>query len=305
MERYKVVNISNYSPDLIEQLGSKYKFWFYSKDGVLQLFKEGRLGTGENWCEKIVSELCALLDMPHATYELAIWGDKMGVITPSLVTAGASLVHGNELMAKIIKNYPHGKTFGVTEYTLNRVLAIMKINAFKLPREWNPFPKFGLALDVFIGYLMLDAWIANQDRHHENWGFLVFPGEGIYLAPTYDHASGLGRNETDKSREFRLTTNDPRQNLEYYVNRAKSAFYTASEPKRRMGTLDAFCEAGKKRPFAARAWLERLEGISPNDLSAILQKIPPDEISPIAVEFTHKMLILNRERLLSLKGKFE
>ena len=28
------------------------------------------------------------------------------------------------------------------------------------------------ALEVFVGYVMLDAWISNQDRHHENWGAL-------------------------------------------------------------------------------------------------------------------------------------
>jgi hypothetical protein len=27
-------------------------------------------------------------------------------------------------------------------------------------------------LDVWAGYLAFDAWIANRDRHHANWGIL-------------------------------------------------------------------------------------------------------------------------------------
>lgn len=41
---------------------------------------------------------------------------------------------------------------------------------------------------------MLDALVANLDRHHENWGIVVDPS-GLLpteLAPTFDHASSLG-----------------------------------------------------------------------------------------------------------------
>lgn len=46
------------------------------------------------------------------------------------------------------------------------------------------------ALDVFAGYVLLDAWIANQDRHHENWGALRM-GTALYLAPSFDHGAAL------------------------------------------------------------------------------------------------------------------
>jgi hypothetical protein len=39
------------------------------------------------------------------------------------------------------------------------------------------------------------------DRHHENWGVVVMTDEygetSFSLAPTFDHASSLGRNESD------------------------------------------------------------------------------------------------------------
>src|SRR5712691_13257238 len=38
----------------------------------------------------------------------------------------------------------------------------------EVPIGWTPFAGVREAVDVFVGYLMFDAWIANTDRHHEN-----------------------------------------------------------------------------------------------------------------------------------------
>jgi len=62
-----------------EQLGSKEKFWF-RRDGQLWLFKEARTinspsGTfvaGEDWAEKIGTEIAHRLSIPAATVELAM-----------------------------------------------------------------------------------------------------------------------------------------------------------------------------------------------------------------------------------------
>ena len=40
---------------------------------------------------------------------------------------------------------------------------------------WTPLTDVVEAVDVFVGYLMFDAWIANTDRHHENWALVVSP----------------------------------------------------------------------------------------------------------------------------------
>jgi hypothetical protein len=76
-----------------------------------------------------------------------------------------------------------------------------------MPIGWTPFAGIGAAVDVFVGYLMLDAWIGNTDRHHENWG-LVVHAQGTHLAPSYDHAASLGAHETEENRHDRLTTRD-------------------------------------------------------------------------------------------------
>ena len=60
------------------------------------------------------------------------------------------------------------------------------------------------AFDCFAGYLLLDALIANRDRHPRNWAVMPAPpGSDAHdmLAPSFDHASGLGFGLTDRERE--------------------------------------------------------------------------------------------------------
>jgi hypothetical protein len=148
---------------------------------------------------------------------------------------------------------------------------------------------------------MLDAWIANQDRHHENWGLVISSDRNVHLAPTYDHASSLGWNETDDMRLERLETRDRRRSLEQYVKKAISAFYSSSENTKPLSTLEAFELAGRIRPLAAKAWLQRLAHVTSGQAASIFSRIPEDRISPIAIKFALKMLELNQHRLLSVE----
>jgi hypothetical protein len=296
-----VVTVSDDAAILPEPLGTKRKFWFQNDMFVDCLFKEGRPDSGEDWSEKVASEFCALLDLPHAAYDLAIWQGKRGVVCPSFVPPGGRLVHGNELLQQWDPRYPVTQVRSVQQHTLRLVLTVIENTQMKVPIGWIPGANVDSAVDVFVGYLLLDAWIANQDRHHENWGLVVSPEATMHLAPSYDHASCLGRNETDENRLDRLTTRDTRRSMQRYVERATSAFYASSSSKKPLSTFDAFREAGKIRPAAAKAWIERLEHVSLRDLELIFDNIPPDRISAVAARFALKILALNGQRLRVLK----
>jgi hypothetical protein len=79
-----------------EYLGTKTKAWityhFNDRSPSREqrvLFKEGRPGTGENWAEKVTSELADLLYLPHAYYHLAILEQhRPCVITPNFLLEG-------------------------------------------------------------------------------------------------------------------------------------------------------------------------------------------------------------------------
>ena len=109
---YQIIGVPDHAADLTEQLGTKPKFWF---QGGNYLFKEGRPGTGDDWSEKVASELCDLLGLPHAIYELAVWRGKRGVVGANFVPQGGYLVHGNELLAEVVSEYPTKQSFRVRQ----------------------------------------------------------------------------------------------------------------------------------------------------------------------------------------------
>ena len=178
--------------DFPEQLGTKEKHWIGDNQ---YLFKRGRDETGEDWAEVVASALCELLNIPHAAYCFAQDKDgRAGVITKTIVPPRGQLIHGNELM-KRQGGYEYTKTYHIHKYTLKRVAGLIRHlcnDGLKPPRSVGEDSKE--AFYYFSMYLILDALIGNQDRHHENWGIVRLENQ-MFLAETFDHASSLGRND--------------------------------------------------------------------------------------------------------------
>lgn len=150
--------------------------------------------------------------------------------------------------------------------------------------------------------MLLDAWIGNSDRYHENWALVDYE-EKSYLAPTYDHASSLGRNESDKRREQRLKTRDTGFSVEAYANKCKSCLYANVGDKQPLKTLDAFFEAAKLYPKAANIWLDSLAEVSADRTLELFERIPNCCISSTAIEFAQKILAINHNKLLEFRNE--
>jgi len=303
---FEIFRVPDESAEFSEQMGTKFKFWYQDEQLGLTLFKEGRPGTGENWAEKITCELAQILGLPHAQYELAEWRDRAGIISPTFVPNDTRLIHGNELVGgkvTVASQDTKVRFYHEREHTASRVFQFLLQSSDYImrPQNFQSFSGVGSALDTFVGYLMFDVWIANQDRHSENWGVIKHLNN-VYLAPTYDHGSSLGRQETDERRNSMMTTKDKGASIEAYVRKARSAMYPNSpsniKPKALLN-LDLFIEVKKIAPVAAAAWLSRLEMISASDIKGIIERIPESHMSDVARDFTHKLLILNQERLLN------
>lgn len=281
-----------------EAMGSKSKFWYKDTNFGDCLFKQSRPNTGEDWSEKIAAELCKLLDLPHATYELAIWNGQRGTISPNLLPDKTALVHGNEILAGLVSSYPKDEGYNVSQHTLALVLAAISQSGLQRPPTWEPLPGIDSAVATFTGYLMLDAWIGNGDRHHENWGFVVpWPGGIPHLAPTYDHAACLGRELLDTKRQQRLAQNT----VQAYAEKSRSAFFHQEGDRKPMLTFDVFSAVARDYARSAALWLDQLANIPPEQTKILLHRIPPSRISPVALEFAHQMLEINRSRLLRLR----
>jgi hypothetical protein len=291
--------------ELSEQMGTKFKFWYLDGQRRRTLFKEGRPGTGENWAEKISAELAELLGIPHAHYDFAEWNGRNGVISPSLVMKGDRLIHGNELIegkVTVAREDGNLRYYEQRSHIASRAFQLLKKHAdiIEAPQTYSPVNGVDSALGVFVGYLLFDAWIANQDRHSENWG-VVSSGERLFLSASYDHGSALARNETDERRKIMLSTKDRGASLEAYAARARSAFYphAAGDTKvKAYLTHDLFQLARKEDARSGDMWIERLASIDDDAIANIINRVPGHLMSDVAREFTAKLLKVNFDKLI-------
>ncbi|MGR3220977.1 MAG: hypothetical protein ACUZ8H_14330, partial [Candidatus Anammoxibacter sp.] len=282
--------------------------WLYDEEKKTKvLFKIGRPNTGENWSEKASNELAKILGLPCADYQFARLeeDDKEGTLSANFVPVGGSLIHGNELLAVLLKGndikYPKQKLYKVKEYKINTVFdTIRLIVDLKLPIDYKSNEYVKKPLDVFVGYLMLDCWISNQDRHHENWG-LVFESKSnsLHLAPTYDHASGLGCRISVEECKKRLRTRDKGYTVKSFVKKANSPFY--DDKSTQLKSIDVFRWAAKKHEQAACYWLNKLESVNDDTVVSIFEQIPAELISQSSMDFAVEILKENKHRLVELK----
>ena len=299
-EFYPLIHVPDDAIELLEQLGTKTKYWVRYEDKLF-LLKIGRPNTGENWAEKVACELCSLLGLPHAHYEFALWKQQKCVLTESIRPKDGRLVLGNELLAEIHNAYPKEQFRHVKDHTLGRIFRLLTSPEYLLPLNWAaPSIDIENAFDVFIGYLLLDAWIANQDRHHENWGVISY-NEKIYLAPTYDHAASMGQNETDTGRVDRLNTRDINRHISSYAKKARSAIYLTKSDQIPLSTVRVFEMAATRRPKAAKLWLQILGDITKQQCFAIFERVSTTEINEVSIDFALQLLEINKQRLLQIK----
>lgn len=298
---FPVIRIRSSQAEAVEYLGTKAKFWY--RDGERQmLFKAEERGTGEDWAEKVACELCALLGLPHVHYEMAYDLDQQrpGVVCASFTPPPLSLAHGNQLLLALDPAYPAGaeNRYRSRAHTVDAVFEV--IDLLGLPdQSWRTHlpPRIRTAAGIFAGYLLLDAWIANQDRHHENWG-AIWDGERLALAPSFDHGAALARNLMDEERHERLTSRDERRRVPHFAARARSALFGSPTDAKPLGTLAAWQAFAVRVPEAAAIWRNRLAAIELAAAEAVVDQIAPDRMSAVCRRFTLQLLAENRRRLL-------
>ena len=193
---FEVVDASRWQLDEVdEQLGTKEKSWLRSPVGERWLFKQVRRTAqgvpGEDWAEKIVCELAALIGLPVARVELAARDGQRGIVSLNFVPEDARLEHGNELLVRVDPDYDRDQNRRNERYT---TAAVKLALADAYPPDAYLIESLS-AYDLWAGYLMLDAWVAGRDRHHENWAVIAGQQRRV-LAPTFDHGNALGFQES-------------------------------------------------------------------------------------------------------------
>lgn len=311
-DRFDVVDISAWQVVHAEVLGKNPKVWVREPGGKSDrqrdwLFKPVVVPTstavrqGEDWAEKIASELAGLLGIPCAEVRLAVRDRRPGCISRNVVPEGWNRVLGSELLGTVVDGYrgavlgDDGRERAIPGRPGHSIGTITSaLSDCEPPDGGRP----GDAVAVFAGYLLLDAWIANQDRHDQNWAVLrpVVGRARLRLAPSYDHASSLGFNLTDARREVVLRPGE----MARYAERGKAhRFEHDPADKASIPTLVAVAREAMSRAGieAERRLIDGLAAVDPDSVVDIVSAVPG--LSDLAATFIVELLQVNRRRLLS------
>jgi hypothetical protein len=294
VEPYKVLEIHPEQVLEPEALGSKEKFWCRPKEGPPDwLFKFPQPNTGQHWAEKIAAEIAACLGILHARVELALFQNQQGSVTESFARGPRELYHGNQVLAGKVLTYDPARRFRHHDHTL--------VNIFlALERMFLSPDSAERVKTSFAGYLVLDALIGNTDRHHENWGILRRQVGGRWrghLAPTFDHASSLGRELRDIGEGKTRTAILGQGRIRAYAEKAPGAIFWATTDKRGLSPLELVRRATARYPAIFRPALARLARLDNTKLGAILAQVPEDWMTPVAREFAATLVDYNLTQL--------
>jgi hypothetical protein len=269
-----------------EQLGSKSKFWF-AHDDQQWLFKFARDHTGEDWAEKVAAEVAKHIPVLAAHVELAEYNGQRGSASLSFIADNESLVHGNEILAGQIFGYDRQKKLKQSDHTFDNIVAA--IRTLVGGAEW-----YHEVLKEIARYIVLDALICNTDRHHENWGFLSTyhtsdAGEvtmSFRMAPSFDHASSLGRELRDERASDILASNG----IEHYARRGHGGIYWKQTDARGANPLELVQQASAAFPDYFREPLAGVASTPVDDLLDIVNQVPNTVISAPSRRFAQALL---------------
>ncbi len=223
----------------VESRGTRRKFWISIEDSPkLWLLKFPRPNNGEHWAEKVAYEVGSLIGVNCARVELADYEDELVTICESFDPTNWYEIHnylrinreltgksssfgdeidwvdvdvsdfrfvaaGNEVLSGCIENYdlsPEAR-FRQHQHSVQNIIDAVKDFAY----DAGPISlkQNQVIMQEMASLALLDGLIGNVDRHHENWMLEYGTKDGeihIGVAPSFDHASSLGRDE-------RFTTN--------------------------------------------------------------------------------------------------
>ena len=266
-----------------EFIGSKDKFWYQpEEDSTRWLFKYPRGNSGEHWSEKIAESVASLLDIPHARVELAVFGGRRGSVTESFIDSELELFHGNQILEITVRGYDPETRFGQSDHTLENIWLALD-HVFGGTEE---------AKLQFAEYLVLDGIIGNTDRHHENWGIVrKWTGKGqiSFLAPSFDHASSLGRELEDERRAMLLAE----KRVGEFSERGRGGIYWSRSDRRGPSPATLVVLATERYRDLFKPALAKLDNLSDSSLREIVERTPERWMTPTAREFAVALMRYN------------
>ena len=291
--------IQEVQPDWLltqETMGTKEKFWYRQPEKQARdwLFKFPQGNTGQHWAEKIAAEVAGFLRIRHARVELAVFDGAYGSVTESFTRGGRQLWHGNQVLAGTVQGYDPEKRFHQSSHTLANIWQALDV-VFEEP-DTARRAKHSLA-----DYTVLDALIGNTDRHHENWGILrkrVGNRWWGFMAPSFDHASSLGRELLDERRESLLSEN----RVGRYAERGRGGIFWSDAEGHAPSPLELVRRAAHTNSNLFRSALNRLQTLDEGSVRNMIDGVPSAWMPLLARQFALELMLYNLNELRKLNG---
>ena len=282
-------------------MGSKDKFWYRDPDDPHEcdwLFKYPTENTGQHWAEKIAYEIARRMRILAPRVELAQCQLEDGESARGSVTrsfsSGYELYHGNQVLAGLDAAYDPEQRFGQSMHTVKRIFDSMSVFESDAYAE--------RCRQRLAEYLVLDAVIGNVDRHHENWGILGKLVDGYLkgrLAPTFDHASSLGRELLDvgggRSRRRYLCE----LGIDRYVERAHGAVFVEEDRARGPSPLELVRRCVDQPDYQAlfRKALRRVDHLTMESIEEVVSMVPGPWMTELSKDFVVRLVNYNLSEL--------
>lgn len=297
MPQFEVWDASDWEVFSDETEGAEEKWWLISPaDGRLWLFKPpvDKFGfrQGEDWAERVSTELARAIRVPCADVELGHRDGRRGSMSRRLQPRGWDIQPGKLLLAEFDPGYV-SQAKGRPGHSLERIAAALTGAQVAPPLDG---PDGFSAFDVFAGYMVLDALIANRDRHDDNWSVLVPPpggDAGYRLCGSYDQSSSLGYNVNPKLATRML--GEPGGVSQWARNGTAHRFEHG--PQGPVTLVDhAVTALLMCRPAVRAFWIGNLGEVTQDRMDGLLNSVP--DLSDLCRRFASEVLRINHERLL-------
>ena len=197
VEPYDVCDITTWPVMFQETRGLDPKDWIAPPDQVSKtsqagwwLYKPIKAASYrryDDWAEKLAAEVAGLIGLPTARIELARGLEDEGIISRNVTPDGWSLESGDTLLSEFdgyVSCASDDRPSNRVGHNLPNIHGVLAGALGPPDTAYAQWPAF----DVFVGYLVFDAWIANTDRHAINWGVLTCDTDASKaLASSFDH----------------------------------------------------------------------------------------------------------------------
>lgn len=305
------IDVSDWQVWEVEQSGSSEATWLVEPStGDRWLHKDTKIPSngveqGEDWSEVVSTQVARLLGLPCAATSLCVRGGRRGSLSRSIVPPGHDLWEGAVVLETAgapgffpqVEGCPPAKdtqrpAVGRPGHSLHNIKNAL---SGAVPPPDFEGPEDLVAFDLFAGYMVLDALIANPDRHEQNWAKLTprLQTWSEKLSPSYDHASSLGHNLHDSARQQCVST--PAR-LERWAENGRAVRFEHVPPA---PTLVAHAtDAVDMCTDEGAHWLRHQ--LHTLDLGPVLEALDRRDVpgmSDLAARFALNLLILNLRRL--------